>query len=82
MRRLLVTSSVVRSSPILLTLMMEELVSSETSVLTRGTQRNIPEDAILQFWSSSGIYKWIIILIFHQVISRSVTLLKFHLFLH
>jgi hypothetical protein len=36
-RRLLVTASVVPISPILVTLMMEALSSSETSVLTRAT---------------------------------------------
>jgi hypothetical protein len=35
-------------SPILVTLMLEALLSSVTSVLTRTTWRNIPEDGILQ----------------------------------
>jgi hypothetical protein len=45
--RLLGTAKVVLSSPILVTLMIEALRSSETSFLIRASWRNITEDAVL-----------------------------------
>jgi hypothetical protein len=53
--RLLVTANVFPTPPILVTLMMQAALSSETPFLTRATRRNIPEDGILYSHRSENL---------------------------
>jgi hypothetical protein len=71
-RRLLVAACAVPSSPILVTLMKEAPSSCETSVLTRATRRNIPEDTILHSHSRENLKSYSVIVGFHIWRSPSI----------
>jgi hypothetical protein len=69
---MLVTASVVPSSPILVTLKKEAVRSSETSVITRTERRNIPEGTILHSHRRENLKSYILDLLYEMLPVDSV----------
>jgi hypothetical protein len=78
-RRLLVTANVVPSLPVLVTLMIEALNSSETSVLTRATWCNIPEGDILHSHRRENLKSYIALTGWTLYRRRNVSPVKYQL---
>jgi hypothetical protein len=66
--RLLVIAIVVSNSLILVTLMMEKISSSETSVLTRATLRNIPGNGILHSYHSENLKSYMVNIVYKETV--------------
>jgi hypothetical protein len=61
---LLVTANIVPSSPILVTLMMDAIFSSETSVIIRAAWRIIPEGGVLHSQRRKNLKSYTIYILF------------------
>jgi hypothetical protein len=78
MRRLLITPNVVTTS-ILVTLIMEALCSSETSILIRATRRKIPEDRILHSHCRENLKSYITVIGWALQQRRNVSPVRYEL---
>jgi hypothetical protein len=72
MLRLIVTANIPPSSLILLTLMMETIRSTETSVLTRDTGHHIPEDGILHIHRLENLLSYMYRRVFQNWMLRRI----------